>query len=52
MGRLIFYIIILLFQFLFAAIKPLLGKSTAFQRVNRRIHALKSDLRPVKRKRR
>ncbi|HHT21295.1 MAG TPA: hypothetical protein GXZ74_07655 [Tissierellia bacterium] len=48
MGRIIFYIIILLIQFLFRVLKPIVGRSRPFQDANRRIHALKSDLRKPK----
>lgn len=51
MGRLIFYLIILVIQLIFRVIKPIVGRSRAFQGANRRIHALRSDLKKSKNRR-
>ena len=52
MGRLIIYVIILLFHLIIKVIIPVAGKSSTVQSMNSRVQALKSDLKRPKRKKR
>ncbi|NMB03567.1 MAG: hypothetical protein GX978_03340 [Tissierellia bacterium] len=51
MARLIVYLVIILIQVFFRVLRPLAGRSTTFQGMNRRIQALKSDIKGPKRSR-